>query len=109
MGCSYRISKWAVKWCLNYLSRRKKWPEGTYAEALTIYHILALSRLPLYLIEATTEYLAGFALGASGVADGVADAGLIHCGEPYPERGQLTRATRELTLTRMSLLHLLSA
>lgn len=104
MGCAYRVSKWAVKWCLEYMVGRKAWPAGVYAEALTIYHMLALSRLPLALIESSAGYLSGFALGNRGVADGVADAGIIHCGEPYREGGQLTRATRELTLTRMLLL-----
>lgn len=108
MGCAYCVSKWAVKWCLDYLSRRKDWPQGAYAEALTIYHILALSRLPLALIESSAGYLSGFALGNRGVADGVTDAGIIHCGEPHQEGGQLTRATRELTLTRMLLLSMLT-
>lgn len=108
MGCAYRVSKWAVKWCLDYLAKRKDWPQGAYAEALTIYHILALSRLPLYLLPSHVGYLTGFALGKRGVADGVADAGIIHCGEPHQEGGQLTRATRELTLTRMLLLSMLT-
>lgn len=105
MGCAYRISKWGVKWCLDYLSRRKSWPEGTYAEALTIYHILALSRLPLYLLPSSLGYLEGFAL--SPLPQHFVDcdlAGLVHCGEPYPEGGKLVRAGRELTLTRMKLL-----
>lgn len=104
MGCAYRVSKWAVKWCLEYMAGRKAWPAGVYAEALTIYHILALSRLPLYLLPAHVGYLAGFALGGHGVAAGVDDAGLVHCGEPYQEGGQLVRAARELTLTRMAFL-----
>lgn len=104
MGCAYRISKWGVRWCLNYLAKRQDWPQGAYAEALTIYHILALSRMPLYLFPSHIGYLAGFSLSPRGVPESVATAGIIHCGEPYPEGEQLVRAPRELVLTRMLLL-----
>lgn len=107
MGCFYRISKWAVQYALAYIAHRttmNAWQQGAYAEALTFWHILALSHLHLHLIPGAVGYLTGFALGNRGVADSVADAGIIHCGEPHQEGGQLTRATRELTLTRMLLL-----
>lgn len=108
MGCAYRISKWAVAWCLDYLKKRSTWQPGAYAEALTIWHMLALSRLPLSLLPASTGYLAGFHLSTSGrpsVPEDVREAGLVHCGEPHAEAGQAMRATRELGLTRMLLLH----
>lgn len=107
MGCFYRISKWAVQYAQAYIARRNTmnaWQHGTYAEALTLWHILALSHLHLHLIPGAVGYLTGFTLQGSYPAEAVARAAIVHCGEPYQEQGQLTRAPRELTLTRMLLL-----
>lgn len=107
MGCFYRVSKWAVQYALAYIARRttmNAWQHGTYAEALTIWHILALSHLRLHLIPGAVGYLSGFTLQGSSVPEAVHSAAIVHCGEPYQEQGQLTRAPRELTLTRMLLL-----
>ena len=107
MGCFYRISKWAVQYALAYIARRNTmnaWQHGTYAEALTLWHILSLSRLHLHLIPGAIGYLTGVTLQGSYPAEAVARAAILHCGEPYREGGNLIRAPRELTLTRMLLI-----
>ena len=107
MGCFYRISKWAVQYALAYIARRTNmnaWQHGTYAEALTLWHILTLSRLTLHLIPGAVGYLTGFTLAGSYPAEAVARAAILHCGEPYREGDNLIRAPRELTLTRMLLI-----
>lgn len=101
MGCAYRVSKWAVKRALEYIESRKLWQPGVYAEALTIWHVLALTRLPMQLLEVSTGYLQGFRLERGHVPAEVASAGLVHCGEPYVEGKQALRCGRELAMTRM--------
>lgn len=107
MGCAYRVSKWAVKRALEYIESRKLWQPGAYAEALTIWHVLALTRLPMQLLELSTGYLQGFRLHRGRVPAEVASAGIVHCGEPYLEGKQAQRASRELAMTRMALLRAL--
>lgn len=104
MGCFYKISRLAVCFCLEYMERRTRWQAGTYAEALTLWHLLALSRLQLVLVEAGGDVLSGFGLadGGHGMAPAVLNAALVHCGEPMRVGGELVRAGRELTLTRMA-------
>lgn len=107
MGCAYRVSKWAVDAALKLMDERDKlgWQPGTYAEALTLWHLLTLTRLPLHLIPSALGYLTGFHLDdRSQVPESVLTAGIIHCGEPYPDGKDLHRAPRELTRTRFSLL-----
>ena len=107
MGCFYRVSKWAVQYALAYIARRttmNAWQHGTYAEALTLWHILSLSHLRLHLIPGAIGYLTGFTLQGSSVPEAVHSAAIVHCGEPYREGGNLIRAPRELTLTRMLLI-----
>lgn len=107
MGCFYRVSKWAVQYAQAYIARRNTmnaWQHGTYAEALTLWHVVALSHLHLHLIPGAVGYLTGFTLQGTYPAEAVARAAIVHCGEPYQEQGQLIRAPRELTLTRMLLL-----
>lgn len=106
MGCFYKISRLAVCFCLEYMERRTRWQAGAYAEAITLWHLLALSRLPLVLVEAGSGVLSGFGLadGGHGMAPAVLNAALVHCGEPVRVGGELVRAGRELTLTRMALL-----
>ena len=104
MGCFYKISRCAVCFCLEYMEKRVRWQAGAYAEALTLWHLLALSRLPLVLVEAGSGVLSGFGLadGGRGMAPAVLNAALVHCGEPVRVGGELVRAGRELTLTRMA-------
>lgn len=102
MGCAYRISRWGVQRALEYIEERKCWQPGTYAEALTIWHVLALTRLPLQLLPADVGYLQGFRLSRGAVAPEVELAGIVHCGEPYMENNQAMRASRELAMTRMA-------
>lgn len=105
MGGIYRISRHAVRWCTAYLAQRKHWQPGTYAEALTLWHMLTLSPLRLCLLPADAHVLGGFDVSGSKGGRGC----YIHAGEPHVEGGKLTRATRELTYTRMRLLHELHA
>lgn len=106
MGCAYRVSRWAVQFCLQQLKERSFLP-GTYAEALTIWHLLSLSQMPKVLHSSDHGLLVGARLEPSGCRGllnfsyDLADAAFIHCGEPYAENGQFTRASRELTMTRM--------
>ena len=108
MGCTYRLSRWAVEAALKLLDERpaRSWPRGTYAEAITLWQLLALTRLVLRLVPSHRGYLSGFYLPGSALPRAVAGAGLIHCGEPHMEGGELVRASRELTRTRMLLLQI---
>lgn len=107
MGCVYRVSRWAVAAALKLIEARDAlgWQDGVYAEALTLWHLLALTPLRLRLIPQALGYLQGFYLTAAGeLPVEVQQAGVVHCGEPHYECGQLVRASRELTRTRMLLL-----
>lgn len=108
MGCTYRLSRWAVESALRLLDERpaNSWPPGTYAEAITLWQLLALTRLSLRLVPSHRGYLSGFYLPGTTLPHAIASAGLIHCGEPHMEGGQLVRASRELTRTRMLLLQI---
>ena len=104
MGCFYKISRLAVCFCLEYMEKRTHWQAGAYAEALTLWHLLALSRLQMALIEVGAGVLSGFGLadGGRGMAPAALHAAMVHCGEPVSVGGELVRAGRELTLTRMA-------
>ena len=107
MGCFYRISRHAVEYCLKAVAQRDAlgaWPPGAYAEALTMWGLLALSRLPLQLYPSALGYRPGFTLTGAEFAPAVRTAALVHCGEPYFVGTEYHRAPRVLTLTRM--LHL---
>lgn len=108
MGCTYRLSRWAVDTALRLLDERPahSWPPATYAEAITLWHLLTTTHLSLRLIPASLGYLSGFYLSHTSLPHAVSAAGLIHCGEPHLESGQLVRASRELTRTRMLLLQI---
>lgn len=110
MGCAYRISRWAVQWCIDYMEGRTAWQAGVYAEALTMWHVLTLSRMPMGLIPAADGYLTGFYLVPGGrlPAAEVRAAGVVHCGEPYSDGGKLVRCGSELARTRMVLMALLT-
>ena len=106
MGCAYRISRWAVEAVLAYMERRAAvgWPRGEYAEALTIWHVLALTPMRLRLVPQAVGALAGFYLQGGEVPPAVRDAAVVHCGEPHVEGGKLVRCTCELVACRMLLL-----
>lgn len=110
MGCTYRLSRWAVETALKLLDARpaSAWPPATYAEAITLWHLLTPTHLTLRLIPASPTYLTGFYLSHTSLPHAVSAAGLIHCGEPHLESAQLIRASRELTRTRMLLLKTIS-
>ena len=98
MGGVYRLSRWAAKWLAEYFDRRQRWQPGVYAEALTMWHALALSRMCLQLVPAEAGVLGGFSLAATCAEP------FLHCGEPHAEGETIVRASRELTRTRMLLL-----
>ena len=107
MGCFYRISRWAVHYCLSAMADRDllvAWPPGAYAEALTMWGLLALSRLPLHLYPAALGYLTGYTLTGAALSPAVTSSALVHCGEPFFVGSEYHRAPRVLSLTR--LLHL---
>ena len=107
MGCVYRVSRWAVEAALKLIAERDAlgWQEGVYAEALTLWHLLALTPLRLRLIPLAVGYLQGFWLNRAGELPAeVLQAGAVHCGEPYTVGEQMVRAGSELTRTRMRLL-----
>lgn len=101
MGGIYRISRHAVRYCTEYMDKRVRWQAGAYAEALTIWHMLAVSNLRLCLFPADARVLGGFDVEDRWCGGGCC---YIHAGEPHFEGGRLVRATRELTRTRMRLL-----
>ena len=106
MGCAYRLSRWAVAAVLAYMGRRDGvgWQSGEYAEALTIWHVLALTPMRLRLVPQAVGALAGFYLQGGEVPQCVAGAAVVHCGEPHVEGAKLVRCTRELVVSRMLLL-----
>lgn len=102
-GC-FRVSIWAVRWCIKFIregARYNRWCPGRYAENVFFYHLLAQSRMSLYLIPYVTGYLAGYTQSEKGIPERVLTAGLVHCGEPLSNG---LRVPREVVLTRMLLL-----
>lgn len=104
MGCFYRISRHAVEYCLKAIAQRDAlgaWPPGAYAEALTMWGLLALSRLPVQLYPSALGYLTGYTLTGAALSPAVTSSALVHCGEPFFVGSEYNRAPRVLTLTRL--------
>lgn len=104
MGCFYRVSRWAVDYCLAAIAERDRlgaWQPGAYAEALTMWALLALSHLRLQLYPAALGYLTGYTLTGAALSPAVTSAALVHCGEPFFVGSEYHRAPRVLTLTRL--------